>query len=32
MKRAALYARVSATGVSVENQLYELEQAAKRLG
>src|SRR5215212_6258565 len=32
MKRAALYARVSTSGQTVENQLRELRQVAKRLG
>jgi DNA invertase Pin-like site-specific DNA recombinase len=32
MKRAALYARVSATGATIENQVYDLEQAAQCLG
>jgi DNA invertase Pin-like site-specific DNA recombinase len=32
MKRAALYARVSTAGQTVENQLRELEEVAKRLG
>jgi DNA invertase Pin-like site-specific DNA recombinase len=32
MKRAALYARVSTGGQTVENQLRELRQVAERLG
>jgi DNA invertase Pin-like site-specific DNA recombinase len=32
MKRAALYARVSTAGQTVENQIRELEAVAKRLG
>jgi DNA invertase Pin-like site-specific DNA recombinase len=32
MKRAALYARVSTGGQTVENQLRELRAVAKRLG
>jgi DNA invertase Pin-like site-specific DNA recombinase len=32
MKRAAFYARVSTAGQTVENQIRELEEVAKRLG